>query len=196
MAKQRLKQGEKILFGIAIVFMVAAVIGYVMLEAYRVRSDKPIFASKTHYDLSPEGLKGSAVFRKRRCTSCHRALRNGTNMGLSLDGVGSRRSREWLYNFLRDPEATYGAPTVDHGYPPKEAAYVASLPDEELRYLATFISELKAEQGSAAAPEPPSGRSEFIDSMVGTFAPRSWKEKYKDVRERDGAQQQGDKNEQ
>ncbi|HHH36302.1 MAG TPA: cytochrome c [Gammaproteobacteria bacterium] len=197
MAGQHLKQGEKVLFGIAIVFVVAAVLGYVLLESYRVRSDKPIFASKTHYDLSPEGLKGSEVFRKRRCTSCHRALRNGTNMGLSLDGVGSKRSREWLYNFLHDPEATYGAPTIDHGYPPKEASYVASLPDEELQYLATFISELKADQGSAAAPEPPSGRSEFIDSMVGAFAPKSWKEKYKDVRERDGEQQQqGDQNEQ
>ena len=164
---------------------------------YREYTQDPLSEEELRDVLGKLGLPASAVFRKRRCTSCHRALRNGTNMGLSLDGVGSRRSREWLYNFLRDPEATYGAPTVDHGYPPKEASYVASLPDEELQYLATFLPELKADQGSAAAPEPPSGRSEFIDSMVGAFAPKSWKEKYKDVRERDGEQQQqGDRNEQ
>ncbi|MFQ5486891.1 MAG: c-type cytochrome [Gammaproteobacteria bacterium] len=196
--KQSLKQGEKILFGIAIVFVIAAVIGYVAMETYRARSDKPVFASKTHFNLSPAGLRGSATFRKSRCTSCHRALRNGTNMGLSLDGVGSRRSREWLYNFLRDPEATYGSPTLDHGYPPKEAAYVASLPDKDLQDMAAFISELKADQGSASAPQPPSGRSEFIDSMVGAFAPESWKGKYQDVRDKDQATmpQQGESNEQ
>lgn len=197
-SKQSLKQGEKILFGIAIVFIIAAVIGYVVMEAYRARSDKPVFASKTHFNLSPAGQRGSVSFRKSRCTSCHRALRNGTNMGLSLDGVGSRRSREWLYNFLRDPEATYASPTVDHGYPPKEAAYVASLPDHDLQDIAVFISELKADQGSASAPQPPEGRSEFIDSMVGTFAPERWKDKYQDVREKDQQvlPQQGESNEQ
>jgi len=180
---QTLKRGEKILFGIAVVFCIAAVIGYVALETYRLRADKPIFASRTHFNMSPVGLRGSEVFRTSGCTACHRALRNGTNMGLSLDGVGSKRTRNWLYRFLHDPEPTYGAPTLDHGYPSKEAAYVASLPEDDLVALATFISELKADQGSAAAPMPPEGRSEFIDSMVGTFAPKHWKEKYRDVRE-------------
>lgn len=195
-SKQSLKQGEKILFGITIVFIVAAVIGYALLETYRLRADKPIFASKTHYNLSPLGKRGSELFRVSRCTACHRAMRNGTNMGLSLDGVGSRRDREWLYRFLRDPEATYGAPTVDHGYPPKEAAYVASLPKEDLMALATFISELKADQGSASAPVPPAGRSPFIDNMVSTFAPEEWKEKYRDVRDKPapGEQETGQEN--
>ncbi len=185
-AKQSLKQGEKVLFGITIIFLVAAVIGYAILESVRHHSDKPLFTIKTHYDLTPVGLRGSEVFRKEHCTSCHRALRNGTNMGLSLDGLGSKRSREWLLRFLHDPESTYGAKTVDHGYPPKEAAYVANLPDEELEELATFISELKADQGSSSAPEPPKGRSPFIDSMVSTFAPDSWKSRFKDIREKDG----------
>lgn len=185
MAKQSLKQGEKVLFGVTIVFFIAAAIGYAILESVRHHSDKPLFASKTHYDLSPAGLKGSEVFRKRHCTSCHRALRNGTNMGLSLDGVGSKRSKAWLVHFLHDPEATYGAPTVDHGYAPKEAAYVSNLPDDEIELLATFISELRADRGSSSAPEPPQGPSPFIDSMVGTFAPESWKHKYKDIRDQD-----------
>ena len=194
MAKQQsFKQGERILFGITIVFVVAAVIGYITMESYRAHSSKPIFVSKTHYNPSPLGLKGSTLFRKSGCTSCHRALRNGTNMGLSLDGVGSRRSKEWLYRFLRDPGDTYGAQTVDHGYPPKEAAYVSELPKGDLLAIATFISELKADQGSSSAPEPPTGRSAFIDDMVGTFAPESWKKKYQDVRERDKQAPQGEK---
>ncbi len=185
MAKQSLKQGEKVLFGIAIIFLVAAVIGYAILESVRHHAEKPLFASKTHFDMSDEGLRGSEIFRGERCTSCHRALRNGTNMGLSLDGIGSKRSKEWLEQFLHDPENTYGAATLDHGYAPKEAAYVANLSDEKIRLIAAFISELKAERGSSSAPEPPKGPSPFIDSMVGAFAPDSWHDRFQDIREKD-----------
>jgi hypothetical protein len=183
-AGQSLKQGEKILFGIAIVFMVFAVAGYVLLETYRMRAQKPIFETRTHYNLSELGHKGSELFRVSRCTACHRAMRNGTNMGLSLDGLGSRRSKEWIYEFMRDPETVYGSPTLDHGYPPKEASYVSSLDQDTLLAIATFLSELKADQGAASAPMPPEGRSEFIDNMVGVFAPDEWKQKYQDIRER------------
>lgn len=185
MAKQSLKQGEKVLFGIAIIFGIAAVIGYGVLEGVRHNMEKPIFGVKTHFDLTEAGQRGSEIFRKRHCTSCHRALRNGTNMGLSLDGVGSKRSREWLLSFLKDPERVYEGKTLDHGYAPKEAAYVSLLPDTDLNDLAAFISELKADRGSSSSPQPPSGRSEFIDSMVGTFAPKEWTEKFHDVREDD-----------
>ena len=186
-SKKSLKTGEKVLFGIAGVFILLAVIAYILLEMYRMSSDKPMFETKTSFDFSEKGAIGSALFRESRCTSCHRALRNGTNMGLSLDGVGSERSADWLYNFLKNPEQTYGAPTIDHGPSPKEAAYVSQLPDENLRAMAQFISELKAEQGSASAPVPPEGRSEFIDNMVKTWAPKDWKEKYSDVREKQPA---------
>lgn len=183
-SKKSLKTGEKVLFGIAGVFILLAVVAYILLEMYRISSDKPMFETKTSFDFSEKGAVGSALFRESRCTSCHRALRNGTNMGLSLDGVGSQRTAEWLYDFLKNPEETYGAPTIDHGASPKEAAYVSELPDDNLRAMAQFISELKAEQGSASAPVPPEGRSEFIDNMVKTWAPNEWKEKYSDVREK------------
>ncbi|KPJ89566.1 MAG: hypothetical protein AMJ53_15645 [Gammaproteobacteria bacterium SG8_11] len=182
--KQPLKTGEKVLVSIVAVFVVLAAISYVILETVRLNSDKPLFETKTSFDFTAEGAKGSQIFREERCTSCHRALRNGTNMGLSLDGVGSARSYDWIYSFLKDPENTYQAKTIDHGSAPKEAAYVAKLPDEDLQAVARFISQLKAEQGSSSAPVPPEGRSEFIDSMVKTWAPKEWQEKYEDVREK------------
>lgn len=181
--KQPLKQGEKILFTIAVAFIVFAVIAYAALEAYRLRSSNPVFEITTHFSLSEAGHRGSELFRLQRCTACHRAMRNGTNMGLSLDGVGSRRDQQWLYDFLRDPEATYSTTTFDHGYPPKEAAYVAALPADDLRSIATFLSELRSDPGSPSAPAPPEGPSAFIDSMLKMFAPDGWKEKYGDVRE-------------
>lgn len=184
--KQGLKQGEKVLFGIFGAFVVAAVIGYIVLEAIRHNLDHPMYKVSS-YDLSSEGHKGSVIFRERGCTACHRAMRNGTNMGLSLDGVGSKRTVEWLQRFLVDPESNYESATIDHGYAPKEAAFVANLPKAELNSIAIFLSELKAEQGSASSPLPPDGRSGFIDGALKMVAPQNWKEKYKDVRESEDA---------
>lgn len=193
--KQSLKPGEKVLFSIFGVFVVVAVLGYIALEAVRMHTEKPMFVIRTHYDLTPEGERGSVIFRKSRCTDCHRAMNNGTNMGLDLDGLGSSKSKEWILSFLREPEKTYGTKTVDHGMAPKEAAYVAAMPVADLDAIATFISELKADRGSPSAPEPPKGKSTFIDDMVRMWAPKDWKHKYKDVRDEDsrGIGQGGDK---
>lgn len=184
MSKQPLKSGERLLLITFAVFFVIAIAGYIALEAMRVLSDKPVFVQRTHFDFSEEGKQGSELYRKARCSSCHRALRSGTSMGLILDGIGSKRSREWLEAFLRNPEEAYRGPTIDHGTPPKEAAYVASLPPEDLRLIAVFLSELRADPGAAEALAPPEGRSEFIDNMVKIWAPEDWKERFEDVRER------------
>ena len=182
--KSYLKTGEKVLFAIVGVFVALATVAYAAMEVVRLSSEKPMFVSKTSFDFSEAGQRGSKYFREARCTSCHRAVRNGTNMGLSLDGVGSVRSYDWIYSFLIHPEKTYGSRTLDHGSKPKEAFYVAQMPDNQLKDIARFISELKAEQGSSSAELPPEGRSEFIDSMVKLWAPPEWDEKYGDVRKR------------
>jgi len=183
--QQPLKPGEKILFTVAGAFVVFAVIAFIVMQFMIAKSDKPLFATRTHADLSAEGQKGSELFRVNGCTTCHRALRNGTNMGRTadLDGIGSRRSLDWIYAFLLHPEQTYGAPTIDHHAGEHSAAYVAQLPPKDLHAIAVFLSELKADQGSAAAPVPPKGESPFIDTMVEMFAPKEWKEKYHDIRD-------------
>ena len=109
-------------------------------------------------------------------------MRNGTNNGVSLDGVGSRRSFAYLDAFLRKPEATYRTQTMEHGNA-KGADYVARLPEKDLYLLAVFLSELKAEQGSPDARLPMEGHSGFIDKMTELWAPSAWKSQYHDVRQ-------------
>lgn len=184
MSKQPLKSGEKILLSVFGVIFVAAMLGYAAIETVRMKSDKPMYAQTTFFDFSEDGKKGSTLYREANCNSCHRAVREGTSMGLSLDGVGSRRTREWIEEFLANPEKAYGQPTIDHGSPPKEAAYVANFPPEKRHLIATFLSELKATKGSPSAEGPPPGDSQFIDAMVKAWAPDSWKDKYQDIRER------------
>lgn len=183
MAFGGLKRGEKILFGIFAVIGVFAAASFVLLEVIRTKTDKPLYTTTTHYDFSEVGLQGSVLVRKGGCTACHRVLRNGTNMGLNLDGIGSKRSFEYLINFLKNPEATYASKTIDHGKAPKEAAYVAQMPEADLHAIATFLSELRADRGSAVARQLPEGGSGFVDEMVRIWAPGNWKSEYKDIRE-------------
>ncbi|MDQ6975841.1 MAG: c-type cytochrome [Mariprofundaceae bacterium] len=180
-----LKTGEKIMFIVAGAFVVLAAIAFVAMLFIQSGEEKPMFDMKTHFELSETGLRGSESFRLNGCTTCHRALRNGTNMGRTaeLDGVGSRRSVTWLEDFLAKPEETYGAVTVDHGPSPKRADYVAKITPEIRHDIAVFLSELISEQGSSTARLPPDGRSDFIDAMVKTWAPADWKVKYHDVRQ-------------
>lgn len=194
MSKQSMKQGEKILFGIFGIFLVVAIVGYVAMEAFRLTSGKQLFPVTTSFAMSPDGLEGSRLFREKQCTTCHRALRNGTNlMGRTLDGIGSKLTVEQIEYFLQQPERAYferySAPTLDHALG-REAEYVADLPDAELHAIAVFLSELKSEQGSPSAPQPPPGRSQFIDNMVKMFAPESWREKYNDIRDDEGKGQE------
>lgn len=182
--KQALKTGEKILFIVAGAFIFLAAIAFGIMQYLMATSEKPLFETKTRYELTAEGQKGSQIFREAACTECHRAMRGGTNMGNDLDGTGSRRTLAWLEAFLADPEGTYGSPTMDHGPKPKQAYYVQEMSAEKRHLMAVFLSQLKADQGSAAAPEPPKGDSPFIDSMVKSWAPTEWKDKYKDIREK------------
>ncbi|MEJ1958815.1 MAG: c-type cytochrome [Nitrosomonadales bacterium] len=142
-----------------------------------------MYPSHIHYDFSAEGLRGSNIFRKAECTQCHRAIQNGTSGGVDLDGIGSRRSLQYLRDFLKNPEGTYAAQTIDHGPAPKGAAYVAKLPEADLEAMAIFLSEMRADQGASMARLPVEGRSGFIDEMVKVWAPDNWKSEYKDIRE-------------
>lgn len=179
-----MKKGEKIFFGIIALLVLVTVINYAVLEWVRQHADKPLFPILTHYDFSDDGLQGFRIYRQSNCNACHRSVGSGTSMGLSLDGLGSKHDVNYFYNFLKEPEKTYGAKTVDHGAPPKDAAYVSALPDADLRALAVFLSQLKSDQGSSSSFQPPKGESSFIDAMLDMWVPDSWRGQYKDIRDK------------
>ena len=178
-----MKKGEKILFGIVALLVVVTVINFTVLESIRRNSDKPLFPILTHFVFSDEGMRGYEIYQHSECYTCHKAVGSGTSMGVSLDGLGSKHDVNYFYNFLKTPEQVYGARTMDHGAPPKDASYVSALPDSDLRSMAVFISELKADQGSSSSFEPPQGESSFINAMVDMWAPDGWRTQFKDIRE-------------
>ena len=178
-----MKKDEKILFGFIGFLMVITVINFTVLETIRRHSDKPMFPILTHFEFSKEGKVGYGIYEQRECYTCHRAVGSGTSMGVSLDGLGSKHDVNYFYNFLKHPEQTYGAKTMDHGAPPKDASYVSELPDTDLRAMAVFLSELKADQGSSSSFEPPQGDSSFINAMLDMWAPDGWRTQFRDIRD-------------
>jgi hypothetical protein len=178
-----MKTGEKVIIGITVILGIVALGNFSVMEWISNTSNKPMFKVLTHFNFSPDGLKGFQVYRDSDCYSCHRAVGAGTNMGLSLDGLGSKHDVDYFYNFLRFPEQIYKAKTVAHGLPPKEAAYVSQMPEEKLRLLAVFLSDLKSDQGSSSSFKPPEGKSSFIDAMLDMWVPAGWRSQYTDIRD-------------
>ncbi len=178
-----MKLGEKILFGLVGVLVLITVVSFFSLESIRHKSEKPLFPILTHYEFTPEGERGYGIYQHNGCYECHHAVGSGTSMGVSLDGVGSKHDLNYFYRFLKDPENTYGAKTLEHGEPPKSAAYVSKLSDADLHAMAVFVSELKADQGSSSSFEPPEEQSSFIDAMLQMWTPAGWKSQFVDIRD-------------
>ena len=88
---------------------------------------------------------GELIFRREGCLSCHELFGNGTTYGPPLDGVGSRRDRPWLTEYLRSPRPGVG----DKPYRLRMPAY-DTLEVGELKALVSYLGalrELDAEGG-------------------------------------------------
>ncbi len=49
--------------------------------------------------------RGKSLFRANQCLDCHSLDHKGNNDGVSLTGIGQRRTTQFLKEHLRDPEA-------------------------------------------------------------------------------------------
>jgi cbb3-type cytochrome oxidase cytochrome c subunit len=91
---------------------------------------------------------GEAVFRREGCGSCHQVFGNGATYGPPLDGVGSRRTRDWLHAYMRDPRPGISART----YRARMPSY-AGLEGKEMDALLAYLLALRS-PGAAAAGKP------------------------------------------
>jgi len=91
------------------------------------------------YDESAASQQGEAVYRREGCGSCHQVFGNGATYGPKLDGVGSRRSADWLRAYLIDPRPGVG----ERPYRVRMPAY-AGLPLRERDALVAYLQALRA----------------------------------------------------
>ncbi len=93
---------------------------------------------------------GETIFRREGCLSCHELFGNGTTYGPALDGVGSRRGRSWLRDYLRSPRPGVGERT----YRLRMPAY-DRLEEGELDALAGYLGALRELDAGGRFIEPP-----------------------------------------
>ena len=56
-------------------------------------------------ESSPQfAVEGAMIYQQNKCGACHQVNGAGVKMGPTLNGVGQRRSREWIEQHFREPQ--------------------------------------------------------------------------------------------
>jgi cbb3-type cytochrome oxidase cytochrome c subunit len=139
-----LKLGEKVMFALSALIVVAAV-------GKGVMTARSPAAPREYYEWTEEGLKGHEVYRRLGCNNCHRTLGVGEiGIAPSLDGSGTRRTLEWLQRYFDNPAAVVPGSAHDGRLGPD----LGRLAPEDRRLLALFLFGLKSNPGSPNYPKP------------------------------------------
>ena len=78
--------------------------------------------------------QGALIYQKNFCGSCHLLNGVGMKIGPPLNGLGKRRSRDWVERHFRNPQATSpGSIMPAYKFPPAQMqdiiSYLFVLPD-------------------------------------------------------------------
>ena len=143
----KLKRGEQVMFGLAVLVVLAAV-GKAVVQSRAAVAPQP----RDYYEWSDAGLQGHALYRESGCNNCHRAMGVG-EIGVApvLDGEGTRRTREWLQRYLENPLSLVPGSAHDGHLGPD----FRLLADAQRHLLAEFLFGLKAGSASPNYPKPP-----------------------------------------
>jgi len=78
--------------------------------------------------------RGAQLFQKGRCKECHTINGKGGAVGPNLSNVGSRRSREYIIQQIKNPES-HNPNTVMPSF--------RDMPEQDINDLADYLSHLK-----------------------------------------------------
>ena len=118
-----------------------------MIAAKAIINPEPVITTHSPPDnldfATEDTAEGEAIYRREGCLSCHEIFGNGASYGPSLDGIGSKRSKEWIIRYLKSPWPGVSAKP----YRLRMPSY-ASLPSSDLEKLAQYLLALKFIQSS------------------------------------------------
>lgn len=138
-----MKKGEKgILIGMAV-----AVVAIMAVKVYLISSDDEADPGIPFYSTASADLasQASVLYRKYNCRDCHSlwGVRNVMQAvpAPALDGMGSLRDEQWLYNYFSaaDPQTILPSRLKERFRMPS----FADIPEAERRMLAQYVSSLK-----------------------------------------------------
>ena len=85
-----------------------------------------------------KSMAGEAIYRSQGCGACHEIFGNGPSFGPKLDGVGSKRDKDWLRAYLLAPRSGVS----DREYRLKMLP-VTGLSDIDLNALVDYLAALR-----------------------------------------------------
>ncbi len=142
-----MKKGEKLIFGLIGLMALSSIAYKGWQTAKQTEEDKdpgiPYYST-----ASPElSDKAGLLIRKHKCKECHKIFfLNVITQNVpapSLDGMGSLRTEEWLYNYFSadNPQEIIASRLKQRFQMPS----LAHLSDEDRRTLAAYVASLKVE---------------------------------------------------
>lgn len=136
-----MKGGEKFVLGVVGVLLVFGIVRNYMHVAEPHETDIPFYSTSS----AEVARKATDLYRDNTCRSCHSlwSLKDVTQSvpAPMLDGIGSIRSEEWLYNYLSasNPQSVLPSRLKKKYQMPS----FASLPETDRRLLANYLASLK-----------------------------------------------------
>lgn len=138
-----MKPGEKFVVGVVVALLVFGVVRNEVHVEDKHEKDIPYYSTATP-DVASRAMD---VYRDNGCKSCH-SLWTSKDMTQSvpapiMDGIGSIRDEEWLYNYLsaENPQSVIPSRLKKQYRMPS----FASIPEADRRVLAKYLASLKVQ---------------------------------------------------
>ncbi|CAE6695273.1 c-type cytochrome [Candidatus Nitrotoga fabula] len=140
-----MKRGEKILF----VIIALVVAGFMGRNLWRLNTIQEVDKGIPYFSTAPAALERAAmdVYREQNCKGCHslwtvRDLIKFVPAPI-LDGIGSIRTEEWLYQYFSATKPQELLPSrLKKEY---QMPSYAHLPEAQRRLLASYMASLKVQ---------------------------------------------------
>jgi cbb3-type cytochrome oxidase cytochrome c subunit len=142
-----MKTGEKVVFMLTAlmigVVMILYVLGQMHIINFWTTNDVYVFNQKTE--------AGFHVFKRDGCKNCHVLYGDGDFAGPDLDGEGTRRTRQWLESYMKDPRKVFFNTRHDG----KFATDFSDISPEDKAMLLDLLTSTQSLPGSPNYPKPP-----------------------------------------
>ncbi len=144
-----LKQGERVLFFTVGVLLVGGFVFWLLA----ITNVTDVMRVRDVFEDSPEADLGYKLVQDHGCRNCHNVLNIGEwGLAPSLDGLGTRRTYQWIRAYLDDPAKMMGGKTLHNGAYGTDFSELAPI---EKDLIATFLFAQKSMPGSANYDKPP-----------------------------------------
>ncbi len=142
-----MKTGERVVFILAGLMIGVVMILYVLGQFHVIN----FWSTNDVYVFNKQTEAGYGVYKKYDCRNCHVLYGEGDFAGPDMDGEGTRRTREWIVQYLDNPRKL--VPNTRHDG--KFATDFSDISESDKSKLLNLMLSLKSLPGSPNYPKPP-----------------------------------------